>query len=98
MVTSGTPSSGTQARAQTLTTPMYMERKPGPTVNRIVPAAGYQSREQTGQTWNRTEQLPRETNQSSQDQRRPVIQENRNGNGTGDRIDNNNKLPEWQRK
>jgi hypothetical protein len=85
-------SSGTRGNSQTTITPVYTGRQPGPTGNRIAPAAGYQSWEQTGQTWNRTEQIPRETNQSLQDQHRPVIQENRNenGNGTGYRIDNNN--------
>jgi hypothetical protein len=85
-------SSGTRGNAQTMTTPVYTGRQPGPTVNRIAPVSGYQSREQAGQAWNRTEQIPWETNQSLQDQRRPVIQENRNGNGngTGYRIDNNN--------
>lgn len=62
----------------------------------MVPEVWNQSLEKTGQTWNRTEQFPRETNQSSQDQHRPAIQvipshgqspsndqENRNGNGSG---------------
>jgi hypothetical protein len=89
-------SSGAQNPTQNRTIPTNVEGRYVPPVNRMVPEVWNQSLEKTGQTWNRTEQFPRETNQSSQDQHRPAIQvipshgqspsndqENRNGNGSG---------------
>jgi hypothetical protein len=89
-------SPGTGDRMQNGTTPVYTGGRSGPDVNRIVPGSGNQRPEQTGQTWNNSGQLPRETNQTVQDQHRTAIQvtpgrnlspsnypENRSGNSSG---------------
>jgi hypothetical protein len=89
-------SSGAPSLTQNRTIPTNAEGRYTPTVNRMVPEVWNQSWQNTGQTWNRTVQSPRETNPSQQDQHRPAIQvipshiqspsnnqENRNGNGSG---------------